>query len=64
MDLELESGRRAVLLSAALCLFLFTATIWIPRVDGHLIGGDGFKCYAVLRSLVVVSPGGRCPSTA
>ncbi len=34
-----------------LCLVVFIATLWVPRVDGLLIGSDGVFYYANLRSL-------------
>lgn len=39
--------------SALICLLVFIITIPLPRVDNHLIGSDGIKYYAILRSLVL-----------
>ena len=45
----------AVVLGAvsAACLVAFLATIPLPRVDGHLIGGDGVGYYAYLPSVIL-----------
>jgi hypothetical protein len=37
-------------ISFGLCFLIFTATIPLPRVDGHLVGSDGLSYYAILRS--------------
>ncbi|MBI1815734.1 MAG: hypothetical protein HYR72_12195 [Deltaproteobacteria bacterium] len=44
---------RWIVASGALCLAIFVATIPLPRVDGHLIGSDGFRYYAIVRSIVL-----------
>jgi hypothetical protein len=43
-------AEKILLLSAGACLLLFTATVPLPRVDGHLIGSDGLRYAAILRS--------------
>lgn len=51
-----ENSKQARLLlfaSALICLLIFIATIPLPRVDNHLVGSDGIKYYAILRSLVI-----------
>ena len=39
--------------SGLICLLIFIATIPLPRVDNHLVGSDGIKYYAILRSFVL-----------
>ena len=34
-------------------LSVFVASLWVPRVDGALIGSDGVGYYAILRSVVI-----------
>jgi hypothetical protein len=36
-----------------LCALVFLASIPLPRVDGHLIGSDGIRYYAITRSMVL-----------
>lgn len=36
-----------------ICLLVFLATIPLPRIDGMLIGSDGTKYYAILRSIAL-----------
>jgi hypothetical protein len=44
---------RWIVASGALCVAIFVATIPLPRVDGHLIGSDGLRYYAIVRSIVL-----------
>jgi len=48
-----KRGLLAVALSGVLCAFVFLASIPLPRVDGHLIGSDGIRYYAITRSMVL-----------
>lgn len=36
-----------------ICLLVFLATIPLPRIDGMLVGSDGIKYYAILRSIAL-----------
>lgn len=47
-----KQARLVLFASAFVCLLIFVATIPLPRVDNHLVGSDGIKYYAILRSLV------------
>jgi hypothetical protein len=46
-------GSWAVVASGAICALAFVVSIPLPRVDGHLIGSDGVRYYAITRSLVI-----------
>lgn len=52
---SLNNKRTKLLLlaSGVVCLLVFVATIPLPRVDNHLVGSDGIKYYAILRSLIL-----------
>ncbi|MFO7678978.1 MAG: glycosyltransferase family 39 protein [Chloroflexota bacterium] len=39
--------------AAFICMFAFLVTIPLPRIDGMLIGSDGIKYYAILRSITL-----------
>lgn len=45
-------ARAAIILAGVLCLLVYSATIFLPHSDGHLIGSDGRSYFAILRSLV------------
>lgn len=48
-----KQARLLLFASALICLLVFVATIPLPRIDNHLVGSDGIKYYAILRSLVL-----------
>lgn len=50
---SLSLSEKSILLSALICVGIFLATIPLPRVDGHLIGSDGVRYYAILRSVTL-----------
>jgi hypothetical protein len=51
-ELSDHNARALILYLGLLCLLLFSATLFFPHSDGHLIGSDGRSYYSTLRSLV------------
>lgn len=46
-------SEKLILLSVLICLLVFLATVPLPRVDDKLIGSDGVRYYAILRSVTL-----------
>lgn len=50
--LDDRRARAFLVFVGVLFLLIFTATIFLPHSDGHLIGSDGRNYFSILRSLV------------
>jgi len=48
-----KRARNIIIVSGVVCLLVFIATIPLPRIDNLLVGSDGIKYYAILRSMVL-----------